>query len=92
MSTQIPASPESRLCEDGCERDWTRFGTCRQLKVDKAGQPSEKYQSYTCRGAQLTRLSSMLHCQKYSKLLVVPFQRISVTRNREQWGKESDYF
>lgn len=33
MSAQIPASPESRLCEDGCERDWTRFGTCRQLKV-----------------------------------------------------------
>lgn len=40
MSKQIPASPASRLCEDECERDWTRFGTSRQLKVEKGGQPS----------------------------------------------------
>jgi len=33
-SAQILASPENRLCEDGCERDWTLFGTCRQLKVE----------------------------------------------------------
>lgn len=94
MSAQIPAFPESRLCEDGCEHDWTRFGTCRQLKVEKAGQSSEKYQSYTCQGAQLTHLSGGPHCQRYSKLLVVYFivQSISMTQNREKWGKESDYF